>query len=142
MKYIKTLEDFINESKIIKTETITHEIDVNIDRQFISDGGWKSEQDMAETISSDVSLKSGSIDFESDYFEIKGITMAGNKLEVSQSGEFDMYGGPYDPKLKKPTVKLNDKDIYSQVKREFDKDGWDSKEVDMSRTDIWGSIIK
>jgi hypothetical protein len=59
MTYIKSFEEFVNESKLIKTETITHEIEYDIDRQFVSEGGFKSEEDMADTIANDVNLKSG-----------------------------------------------------------------------------------
>jgi hypothetical protein len=142
MTYIKSFEEFVNESKLIKTETITHEIEYDIDRQFVSEGGFKSEEDMADTIANDVNLKSGGIVFESDYFEIHGQTMDNKHLVANQSGEFDMYGGPYEPKMKKPEMKLDGKDIYSKAVKAFKDYGWDSKEIDISRTDIWGSIVK
>jgi hypothetical protein len=90
----------------------------------------------------DVNLKSGGIVFESDYFEIHGQTMDNKHLVANQSGEFDMYGGPYEPKMKKPEMKLDGKDIYSKAVKAFKDYGWDSKEIDISRTDIWGSIVK
>jgi hypothetical protein len=56
-----------------------------------------------------------------------------------------MYGGPYEPKMSKPIVLVNGKDVYEQVRKEFEYSGWldhDSNEVDVTRADIWGSLLK
>jgi len=133
----------INEGIIKKTETITveHEIEYFIDGYFEADSGM-SEEEHAETIANDVSLKKGSILFETDTFEIQGETQAGNNLYVAQDGEYDMYGGPYEPKMGKPKLTLNGKDITSLVMKAFKQYGWDSNMIDISRTDIWGHVIK
>ena len=142
MKYIKTFEQFVNEGTIKRTEMVQvdHEIDYDIDKYFESDMG--PEEQHAEMIASDVSLKSGSIDFSKDSFEIRGETQAGNKLHAYQEGEYNMYGGPYEPKMKKPTLKLNGKDITNQVMKAYKQYGWDSNMIDISRTDIWGHVVK
>lgn len=133
----------INEGIIKKTETITveHEINYFIDGYFQNDTGM-DEEEHAESIAADVSLKKGSINFDRDSFDIEGETQAGNMLYVSQDGEYDMYGGPYEPKMGKPRVQLNRKDIVPQVLKAFKQYGWDGNMIDISRTDIWGHIVK
>lgn len=143
MKYIKTFESFLNEGLLRRTETVvvTNEIEYYIDKKYVNEGGWQNEEDWAETVANDVSLKTGNMEFEGRYFEITGETASGLHLHATQEGEYDMYGGPYTPKMKKPTIKLDGKDMYSKVRKAFDNYGWGSEEIDLSRTDIWGSVI-
>ena len=83
----------------------------------------------------------GGIEFDSSYFSVDGERVNGSTIEVYQEGEYDMYGGPYTPKMKKPIVRVNGQDIFDQVREAFDNYGWGDDMVDISRTDIWGYII-
>jgi hypothetical protein len=56
-----------------------------------------------------------------------------------------MYGGPYEPKMSKPTILVNGKDMYEQVRKEFEDYGWigyGTDEIDVTRADIWGYLLK
>ena len=83
----------------------------------------------------------GGIEFGSSYFSVDGERVNGSTIEVYQDGEYDMYGGPYTPKMKKPIVRVNGQDIFDQVREAFSNYGWGDDMVDISRTDIWGHII-
>jgi hypothetical protein len=55
-----------------------------------------------------------------------------------------MYGGPYEPKMEKPTIEFNKDNIYEQVRKCFEDYGWfdsETREFDVTRTDIWGHLI-
>ena len=140
MKYLKTFEEFVNEGKIQTQETITHEVEFDISQE-IWEPGYTSEKDFAEHIVAELGLKSGYIDFGRRIAEIKGTITGGHKLEVEQDGEYDMYGGPYNPKMEKPYVRVNGKDIYRMVRKAFDSYGWGKEEVDITRVDIWGHVL-
>jgi hypothetical protein len=106
---------------------------------------YNSIEEHAEMIVDDLSLKSGEIDFYGDEFYVEGITKQEKHIIVTQNGEFNMYGGPYEPKMKKPTIEIDGKDIYEQVRKCFEDYGWFDSEVrefDVSRTDIWGHLVK
>lgn len=149
MKNVKTFDQFVNESlnegqgKLKSTEMIqrTHVIEYYVESSLLSDHGM-SDQEWAETVASDCSLQDGNINFENDSFEITGNTKGGNTLQVMQDGEYNMYGGPYEPKMKTPTMTLNGKNILPQVMKAFKSYGWDGKMIDVSRTDIWGGTVK
>jgi hypothetical protein len=143
---IPMFEAFIAEGsgKIEKRHKIvvTSSVKFYIDDSLWSDN-YGSDKELAEMIVSDLNLKDGDIDFERNYISIEGKTLEGKSISIYQDGEFDMYGGPYTPKMKKPKVVYDGKDIYSSVRRSFDSYGWERKEeVDISRTDIWGALIK
>jgi hypothetical protein len=123
-------------------ETIIGEIEYDI--SFLVSEGFDSEEDHAKCIIDELNLQSGQIFFGGGFFEVIGKTKFGKSIYVSQDGEFDMYGGPYEPKMKKPTITLNGKDIYDQVRTCFDDYGWfdsETEELDVTRCDIWGYII-
>jgi hypothetical protein len=107
-----------------------------------------SEEEAAEIFANNVNLKKGSIRYEHKDFEIKGETKDGNTLVATQRGEYNMYGGPYTPKMEEPVVTLNGVNIVRKVRNEFKKYGWfdgtdaQKEQIDISRTDIWGGIIK
>lgn len=134
---------FEGEGQLKNVEMIqqTHVIEYYVDSSLLSDHGM-SDQEWAETVADDVSLKDGNLHFEKESFEISGNTKAGNSLLVMQDGEYNMYGGPYEPKMKTPKVTVNGKNILPQVMKAFKSYGWDSKMIDISRTDIWGNIVK
>jgi len=132
----------MDKGKLINTETITvtHEIEYYIDRRIWSDS-YASEEEMAEDIASDLNLKSGNITFENRYFEVSGVTYDGKIIYISQDGEYDMYGGPYTPKMETPKILVNAKNIIPKVKKAFEDYGWDSPQIDISRTDIWSNVV-
>jgi hypothetical protein len=106
---------------------------------------YDSVEELAEYFVDDLNLKSGEIYFDENEFNVEGITKQGKHITVIQNGEFDMYGGPYEPKMKKPTIEIDGKDIYEQVRKCFEDYGWFDSEVrefDVSRTDIWGHLVK
>jgi hypothetical protein len=123
-------------------ETIIGEIEYDISSSV--NEGFDSEEDHAECIGNELNLRSGEIFFGGKFFEVIGKTKNGKSIYISQDGEFDMYGGPYEPKMSKPTIALNGKDIYDQVRKCFDDYGWfdhETEELDVTRLDIWGYII-
>ena len=126
--------------KVIKTKVVVEkEITYDI-CESILDSNY-SEQELAEQIIDDLGLIDGGIEFDSKYFSVDGERVNGSTIEVYQEGEYDMYGGPYEPKMSKPIVRVNGRDVFDQVREAFDNYGWGDDMVDISRTDIWGYII-
>lgn len=100
-----------------------------------------SEEEFTEHIINDLKLDSGEINFKANKFHLKGVSK-GNTIEITQSGEFDMYGGPYDPKMKTPVVKYDGQDITNLVIDAIHQyTGENSKTPDVSRTDLWCHIL-
>lgn len=148
MKHVKMFENFsedINEGKIA-VQTVTY---INFDgsgwNYLAPEGGYGSPMEMAQAIADDLNLASGDMTLSKRDFTVKGMTKKGQSVEISQSGEYDMYGGPYEPKMKKPVIKLDGRDIYSQVRSEFDKYGYTMEkgnEFDVLRTDIYSKVFQ
>lgn len=147
MNYIKTYESFaesLNEGKI-PVQTVTY---VNFDgsgwNYLASDAGYGSPTDMATQFAEDLNLASGDMTLSRREFRVKGITKSGKTVEISQDGEYDMYGGPYSPKMKKPVIKLGGTDVYSKARSEYEKNG-DSPEkgndIDATRTDLYSKLF-
>ena len=126
--------------KVIKTKVVVEkEITYDICESILDSNC--SEQELAEQIIDDLGLIDGGIEFDSKYFSVDGERVNGSTIEVYQEGEYDMYGGPYEPKMSKPIVRVNGRDVFDQVREAFDNYGWGDDMVDISRTDIWGYII-
>ncbi len=126
--------------KVIKVKVVIEkEITYDICESLLEN--YESEQELAEYIVDDLGLVSGGIEFSSNYFSVNGERVNGSVLEIYQDGEYDMYGGPYTPKMKKPIVRVNGQDIFDRVRDAFNDYGWSSDMIDISRTDIWGHII-
>ena len=55
-----------------------------------------------------------------------------------------MYGGPYDPKMNKPTIVIDGKDMYEQVRKCFKDYGSieGNEELDSTRIDIWSHLLR
>jgi hypothetical protein len=121
--------------KVVVEREITYDICESVREHY------NSEQELAEQIIDDLGLIDGGIEFGSSYFSVDGERVNGSTIEVYQEGEYDMYGGPYTPKMSKPIIRVNGRDIFDQVREAFDNYGWGDDMVDISRTDIWGSII-
>ena len=149
MNNLKTYEDFLFESKLnegkVEVQTVSY---VNYDGPgwdyFATDTGFHNSQEMVEQYVHDLKLISGDLYMERRYIKIEGITRSGQKLFIEQDGEFDMYGGPYTPKMKKPKITLDGKDIYRLVKKNFEDYGYDAQgtDIDVTRTDIYEGILK
>ena len=132
----------MNVIKVKEIKEIISEVEYDIEDSV--NEGFDSIEEQAEMIVGDLSLKSGEIYFDGDEFFVEGTTKQGNHIKVIQNGEFDMYGGPYEPKMKKPTIEFNKDNIYEQVRKCFEDYGWfdsETREFDVSRTDIWGHLI-
>ena len=126
--------------KLIKVKVVIEkEITYDICESLLEN--YESEQELAEYIIDDLGLVSGGIEFGSNYFSVNGERVNGSVLEIYQDGEYDMYGGPYTPKMKKPIVRVNGQDIFDRVRDAFNDYGWSSDMIDISRTDIWGYVI-
>jgi uncharacterized protein with PhoU and TrkA domain len=131
---------------VIKVKEIKETIsEVEYDIASSVNEGFDSVEEQAEMIVDDLSLKNGEIYFDEDEFNIEGITKQGKHIIVIQNGEFDMYGGPYEPKMRKPIIEIEGEDIYKQVRKCFEDYGWfdsEEREFDVTRTDIWGHLVK
>ena len=126
--------------KVIKTKVVVEkEITYDICESLLEN--YDSEQELAEQIIDDLGLIDGGIEFDDNYFSVDGERKNGSVIEVYQEGEYDMYGGPYTPKMSKPIVRVNGRDVFDQVREAFDNYGWGDDMVDISRTDIWGYVI-
>ena len=92
--------------------------------------------------------------FGVDEFIVSGVTKSGKTIYVEQDGEFDMYGGPYDPKMKRPMIEVDGVDIVDSVLSHLDDlhgkpIGFAARrgEVDNNNHDItanvedWGHLI-
>lgn len=134
MKRIKNFTQFINENWYNSTGV----------SYSIGDEVWygiaDSEEEMKDIIVSNLKLEDGSIQWRNDYFEVSGTTHRGEEIYCSQSGDFDKINQRPKPKFGKPTAQLDDENILPQIKRLFKKSGWQGQ-IDISRTDIWGSVI-
>ena len=126
--------------KVITTKVVVEkEITYDICESLLEN--YDSEQELAEQIIDDLGLIDGGIEFDDNYFSVDGERKNGSVIEVYQEGEYDMYGGPYTPKMSKPIVRVNGRDVFDQVREAFDNYGWGDDMVDISRTDIWGYVI-
>ena len=107
--------------------------------------GGSSEKNYAEEVANDLGLVKGSMKWTGDLFLINGYTEKGTTVYVKQQGEFNKYGGPYEPKMYKWVVELNHKWMEDEVNQAYNSYGWDftsGNKLDISRTDIWGYIVK
>jgi hypothetical protein len=126
--------------KVIKVKVIVEkEITYDICESLLET--YNSERELADEIVDNLGLVSGGIEFDANYFSVDGERVNGSTIEVYQEGEYDMYGGPYTPKMSKPIVRVNGRDVFDQVREAFDNYGWGDDMVDISRTDIWGYVI-
>jgi hypothetical protein len=91
----------------------------------------------AEYISRTLKLKEGEIYSSADEFIVSGITLSGNVIYLEQEGEFDQYGGPYTPQMKKPIIEVNGQDVWPMVKSAIDEN---AGKPDSDFHDISGSL--
>jgi len=131
---IKTEQELITH----KRGVISADISVNLDSFDIT------PKEVIDDIISDLKLVNGTISFSKDTFEIDGVTKYGQKIYVFQTGDFDCYGGPIDPEMDVPIVKLDNNNIINDVEKKYKEFGLDINnlnQIDIGRTDIWGCLI-
>ena len=105
----------------------------------------QSERDIAEQMAGDLGLVNGTMYWGPDELNIEGTDSEGREIIVQQKGEYNMYGGPYTPQMKKFNVVLSKGTLTGPILKAFKKYGWDIKGSggypDISRTDIWGHLM-
>jgi len=138
MKFLKNRIDFIKENK-----SYDHiEIDADGMESTIKDY-HDSVEDFRDELAANMNLKSGNIEFGTDYFYVNGIMEDDIKLKIEQDGEFNSYGGPYDPKMEKPIVEFDGVDVYQifhkeALEQEYFEQG---NYMDMTRSDLFTHIF-
>ncbi len=117
---------------------------------------------MAESIIKELGLDGGYLHYGRKTFQVKGARMSkadwrdlklnqildqedpvGKVLEIYQTGEFDLYGGPYDPKMNRGQVIYDGEDITDQVEERIKKI-WGNirgNHYDLSQVDNWADIL-
>jgi hypothetical protein len=146
---IKNFDQFLNESyksiglgePVQYSPGITYEISQRMIKINKNDYGL-SKEEMIENIVDNTSLVAGEIYFDETEFILTGTTENGNVIYVEQNGEFDGYGGPYDPKMSKPKVLVNGKDVLNAILdlySKYDGETYNGDTYpDMTRLDIYG----
>lgn len=90
--------------------------------------GEDSPEFAAEFVADELGLKVGEIFLDDEEFLISGVTKSGNNLYISQEGEYDMYGGPYDPKMSKPSITINGEDMTDTILAYYNQQNPDNVE--------------
>ena len=147
MKHLKTLEQHINESQLNEASfdvsyTVNNKVNYNGPMfQYQADDMGDSAQDVAQMMASDVGLVKGSLTWNNDELTISGSNKDGQTIYINQKGEYNMYGGPYTPKMGKFKALLGGKNVTPAVKKAFKSyGGWEEGE-DLGRTDIYGYVF-
>ena len=141
------LFESLTEGVIKRTVMVPKEYEIKYDMNMSLFDWTDSEEDAADSIASALGLQSGYIEYGGGSTEVKGITEKGKSIVIKQDGEFDMYGGPYDPKMGKPTVIYDGKNITKKVEAALFKDygspdgSGGKNNHDISRVDLWGHIL-
>lgn len=110
-------------------------IDSDVENQ--NESGDMPFEDWVKFVVYYLDIKSGTIYFVNNHLNISVINSKGHHLFVQQDGEFNMYGGPYKPSFKQPTILLDGKDKLSEAQAAFDEYDWTMDTVDLQRIDIW-----
>jgi hypothetical protein len=114
---------------------------VEIPRFMLDDSGEEGSE-MAEYLVNETGLTSGKILLSASSILIKGTTAKGNDIEVTQKGEFNMYGGPSSPTMQKPTITVNGKDRFPEVSVKFADYGFlGGSDIDMNRLDVYSEVF-
>lgn len=80
-------------------------------KNYHEEWGYESPKDLAEDLASNLNLSEGDLYWSSDRFTARGTLTNGKKLFIGQYGEYSMYGGPYEPKMKKPEIEVDGKEF-------------------------------
>jgi len=143
-------KDLIVKREVITIVEDTVKLDVNvtwdIDPMVTSD---MEPSDVAECIISCLDLHEAHIDFDKHGISIDGKDIHGRQIAISQSGEFDMYGGPYTPKMEKGTIMIDGKDYFDEINayllEEYGDKGTPSLNAeyeDIARIDLYYHMIE
>ena len=154
MKNLKSLNDFnVNESKLNEgafptSYTVYAKGKVtytgSMFKSQATDMGT-SEREVAETMAGDLGLVNGTMSWTDNELNIQGEDKDGKEIIIQQKGEYNMYGGPYSPKMQKFNVSLGKGPMTGPIMKAFKQYGWDVKDSggypDLARTDIYGHLF-
>ena len=101
-----------------------------------------NELDIAEAMADDIGLVSGHMEWGGRKLSIMGKNAKGEDIKILQTGEYDMYGGPYSPKMGKYAVTVGGKNMARNIESAFKSYGGWEEGADLGRTDIWGGYIQ
>lgn len=144
---LKNFQDFLNENYkslgLGEPKELSPGIFYDGDWEYFAVEANMSIEELVESHVDQLGLVSGELFQEKREFAISGVTKNGNVIFIEQYGEFDMYGGPYSPKMEKPTIKINGADLDIRViEEEFKKEGIDwNRFPDMTLTYAYGYVM-
>jgi citrate lyase synthetase len=128
-------ESNLNEGSFDRTITTKITYGGSMFKERAHEGGT-NELDIAEMMADDIGLVSGHMEWTSKKLHIVGKNAKGEDIKVLQTGEFDMYGGPYTPKMGNFAVTIGGKNMARHIDSAFKNYGWGDA-PDLGRTDIW-----
>ena len=146
MKDINTFDKFVNEEKEQLITEGTFDVTYSVTNRIkyegemwaeYADNSGDSELGYAQMVASDLGLVKGNMIWTGKEFSISGYNKEGMPISIYQKGEYNMYGGPYSPKMDKPKATLGGKNMIGAIGKAFKSYGWDG-DPDVSRTDIYG----
>ena len=140
----KVNEDIVNEGYTTVKYEATGQVyyDGPMFKEQAQNAG-ESEETIANMMAHDLGLVDGSIIWNNDEFTVMGKNSSGSEIYLNQKGEYNMYGGPYSPKMGKFKTTLDGKNMNGKVGGSFKSYGWvgkkgDMGDADIGRTDIYG----
>lgn len=146
MKHLRTLDEHINESQLNEATfevsyTVKSKVSYN-GEQFDTQAEDMGDdpQEVAQMMASDIGLVKGNMIWTGTNLNFSGSNTNGTPILIQQSGEYNMYGGPYIPKMGKPKATLGGKNVVGAIMKAFKSYGW-TGDVDMGRTDIYGYVF-
>jgi len=98
--------------------------------------------EIIEYIVDSTKMKEGEIYIVEDEFIVSGVDEAGNIFYAEQQGEFDQYGGPYQPKMEKPVFIFNGKDVSQDVLKILQEFFVGTENPDITNIEAWGYLIR
>jgi hypothetical protein len=141
-------EEVLNEGVIDTKYEVTGKVNYNgpMFQDQASNAG-ESEKDIVDMMAYDLGLVNGRMTWNNDYLEFTGVNKNGQTIVITQKGEYNMYGGPYTPKMEKFKASLAGKNMSGPIMKAFKSYGWGGKKGDMGdpdlgRTDIYGHVFQ
>jgi hypothetical protein len=93
-------------------------------RNYAEEWGFETPRELADDLASNLKMKDGKLWWTGSEFTAEGTLENGSALSISQHGEYNMYGGPYDPEMHQPDVTLNGREFpLSLIIEALDKAG-------------------
>ena len=134
-------EQLITEGKFEVTYSVTSRVTYEGEMwKEYADNSGDSEQGYAQMVASDIGLVKGNMKWTGKDFSVIGTNKDGESIVINQTGEYNMYGGPYSPKMGKISATKGGKNMIAVIKKAFKSYGWDG-DPDVSRTDIYGAAF-